>query len=78
MEKQQFQDHLTEISNRYSFIEQMNALLNSSEKTTKHAVFFLNIDRFKQVNETFGNLKGDQLLIEVTNRIKSLLKGKDI
>ena len=78
LEKQQFQDHLTEISNRYSFIEQMNALLNSSEKTTKHAVFFLNIDRFKQVNETFGNLKGDQLLIEVANRIKSLLKGKDI
>ena len=78
LEKQQLQDQLTEISNRYSFIEQMNVLLNSSEETTKHAVFFLNIDRFKQVNETFGNLKGDQLLVEVANRIKSLLKNEDI
>ncbi len=78
LKKQQLQDHLTEISNRHSFIERMNVLLDSSEKHSRHAVFFLNLDRFKQVNETLGHLTGDQLLVEVANRIKSLLKNKDI
>ena len=78
LKKQQLQDHLTDISNRHSFMERMNVLLNSSEKHSKHAVFFLNLDRFKQVNETLGHLMGDQLLVEVASRIKSLLKNKDI
>ena len=78
LKKQQLQDHLTDISNRHSFMERMNVLLNSSEKHSKHAVFFLNLDRFKQVNETLGHLTGDQLLVEVASRIKSLLKNKDI
>ena len=78
LQKQQFQDHLTDISNRHSLIERMNVLLNSSERHTKHAVFFLNLNRFKQVNETLGNFTGDQLLVEVAKRIKSLLKNKDI
>ena len=78
LKKQQFHDHLTDISNRHSFMERMNVLLNSSEKHSKHAVFFLNLDRFKQVNETLGSLTGDQLLVVVASRIKSLLKNKDI
>lgn len=78
LEKQQSNDPLTNICNRHSFIKRMNALLNSSNSHKNHAVFFLNINRFKQVNETLGNLAGDQLLVEVANRINSLLKDQDI
>ena len=71
-------DHLTNINNRHSFIERMELLLHKSKATDKHAVFFLNLDRFKQVNDTLGHVTGDQLLVEVANRIKGLLRNKDI
>ena len=71
-------DHLTHINNRHAYIERLQLLLDKSAPHNKHAVFFLNLDRFKQVNDTLGHLKGDLLLVEVANRIKSLLRNKDI
>ncbi len=59
----------------------MNTLLESSTNVShnvQHAVFFLNLDRFKQVNETLGHTYGDLLLIEIAKRIQMLLKNKDI
>ena len=59
-------------------MERMKVLLNTSEPHAKHAIFFLDLDRFKQVNDTLGHKSGDLLLVEVANRIKGLLKNKDI
>lgn len=74
-------DILTDVNNRFAYIERMNALLESSAnlaKKVQHAVFFLNVDRFKQINDTLGHAVGDKLLIEIATRIKKLLKNKDI
>ena len=72
-------DTLTNITNRNSFSEQFNEILsNSKHNDDMHALLFIDLDRFKQINETFGNDIGDQLLIEVANRINSLVKPTDL
>ena len=66
---------MTNITNRNSFNENVNEILsNSKHNDDMHALLFIDLDRFKQINETFGNEVGDQLLIEVANRINSLVK----
>lgn len=72
-------DSVTGISNRFAYNERMNVLLNSSKNHNyQHAILFIDLDRFKQVNSTLGHGVGDQLLVEVTKRIQTLLKNKDI
>lgn len=74
-------DTLTEVNNRFAFMERMNTLLEASssvQHNVQHAIFFLDLDRFKQVNDTLGYDKGDLILIEVAKRIQSLIKNKDI
>ena len=81
LEKRALTDSLTDVCNRFAFIERMNTLLESStnlQHNLQHAVFFLDLDRFKQVNDTLGHTTGDLLLIEVARRIQSLIKNKDI
>lgn len=74
-------DLLTDVNNRFSYIERMNALLESSAglvNQVQHAVFFLNVDRFKQINDTLGHGIADKILVELAKRIKKMLKNKDI
>ncbi|MGN7479220.1 putative bifunctional diguanylate cyclase/phosphodiesterase [Solibacillus silvestris] len=81
LEKRALHDSLTDVCNRFAFIERMKVLLEMTEQKKlpiQHAVFFMDLDRFKQVNDTLGHAIGDQLLVEVSKRVKSLLKNKDI
>lgn len=81
LEKRTLHDTLTDVCNRFAFIERMKALLEiqyDSKEKFQHAVLFMNLDRFKQVNDTLGHEIGDQLLVEVSKRIKALLKSRDI
>lgn len=81
LQKRAHYDTLTDVCNRFAYTERMNTLLESTARMTQptqHAILFLDLDRFKQINDTLGHLLGDQLLVEVANRIKSLLKNKDI
>ncbi|TSI09077.1 bifunctional diguanylate cyclase/phosphodiesterase [Lysinibacillus sp. BW-2-10] len=81
LKKRALTDSLTEVNNRFAYLEKMNTLLESSSKTSdavQHAVFFLDLDRFKQVNDTLGHSIGDLLLVEIAKRIKRLLTSKDI
>lgn len=81
LQKRALTDSLTDVCNRFAYLERMNALLESSTHIShniQHAVFFLDLDRFKQVNDTLGHAVGDSLLVEVANRIQGLLKNKDI
>ncbi|WP_419865883.1 putative bifunctional diguanylate cyclase/phosphodiesterase [Ureibacillus xyleni] len=81
LEKRALTDSLTDVNNRFAFLEKMNTLLESSStslNSVQHAVFFLDLDRFKQVNDTLGHSIGDLLLVEVAKRIKRLLNNKDI
>lgn len=79
LEKRAMTDTLTGVSNRFAYNERMRVLLESSStRSYQHAVLFLDLDRFKQINDTLGHAVGDYLLVEVANRIQSLLKNKDI
>lgn len=81
LEKRLLTDSLTDVSNRFAYIERMDNLLESTSAishSVQHAVYFLDLDRFKQINDTLGHAVGDSILIEVANRLKKLLKNKDI
>ncbi|MFJ5563860.1 putative bifunctional diguanylate cyclase/phosphodiesterase [Lysinibacillus xylanilyticus] len=81
LEKRLLTDSLTEVSNRFAYIERMDNLLESTSTishSVQHAVYFLDLDRFKQINDTLGHAVGDTILVEVAKRLKTLLKNKDI
>ncbi|WP_240338376.1 EAL and GGDEF domain-containing protein [Peribacillus alkalitolerans] len=72
-------DALTGAANRYLLNKSLERLLITSKKYNQIlAVLFLDLDRFKQVNDTLGHSYGDLLLKKVSARLKSLLKNKDI
>lgn len=81
LEKRILTDSLTNVSNRFAFNERMNSLLQASASVSRdvmHAIFFLDLDRFKQVNDTLGHTTGDLILVHIARKIQSLLKNKDI
>ncbi|MFJ7734709.1 EAL domain-containing protein [Lysinibacillus sp. NPDC097287] len=81
LEKSLLTDSLTDISNRFAYIERMTSLIESTSTishSVQHAVYVLNLDRFKLVNDTLGHASGDTILIETAKRIQTLLKNKDI
>lgn len=71
-------DSLTGVANRYAYHNRLASIIETSIRfDQKLAVFFLDLDRFKQVNDTFGHSAGDQLLVELSTRLKRLLGNKD-
>jgi len=71
-------DVLTQLPNRTLFAERFNQAVEKSKNNgTLLAICFLDLDNFKPVNDDFGHDVGDQLLIEVANRIKSHLREED-
>lgn len=71
-------DYLTNLPNRNSFKKLLADLIDASENdASKHAVFFIDLDRFKQINETLGTEIGDLILTEVANRILSIVGTQD-
>jgi PAS domain S-box-containing protein len=72
-------DDLTTLPNRRYFHNYVNGILNSAKgKDTSLAVFLLDLDRFKLINDTLGHAKGDTLLVEIAQRLNHYLleKGK--
>lgn len=71
-------DHLTGLANRAHFNQQLEeALSETGRGGTSVALLALDLDRFKQVNDTLGHEAGDQLLKEVARRLKPLVTGAD-
>lgn len=74
-----FYDVLTGLVNRRLFIQQLECELKLlSRSGNKAALMYLDMDDFKNVNDSLGHSAGDQLLIEVANRIKSSMRESDI
>ncbi len=72
-------DGLTGLANRALFMDRLG---HAVERARRHrdfafAVFFLDLDRFKLVNDSLGHLAGDRLLVEVGSRLKSCLRAGD-
>ena len=71
-------DVLTKLPNRNLLLERLQrALLNARRNSTKLAVMFIDIDKFKLINDNFGHDIGDLVLIEAAKRIKSGLRESD-
>ncbi|MEG1560643.1 MAG: diguanylate cyclase [Clostridia bacterium] len=71
-------DVLTGVLNRRTFIEQSSELLRLTAVGTTHAFLMLDIDDFKRVNDTFGHMEGDALLIAIAGGVKSILRDGDL
>lgn len=75
---QAYHDILTELPNRALFNDRLGlALLQSRRNESNLAVMFIDLDRFKVVNDTFGHGGGDVLLQQVALRLKSCLRRCD-
>lgn len=66
-------DSLTGLANRASFSEQLAERLTASRAETAHCVLFVDLDRFKEVNDTFGHPVGDRLITLAAARMTRLL-----
>jgi diguanylate cyclase (GGDEF)-like protein/PAS domain S-box-containing protein len=72
-------DPLTSLPNRAKLLEGLGEVLSSSEQTRRWgALFFIDLDQFKTLNDTKGHHTGDRLLCEVATRLKSRIHGKEI
>ncbi|MCJ7621927.1 MAG: diguanylate cyclase, partial [Anaerolineaceae bacterium] len=74
-----FHDALTDLPNRALFMDRLERaiLRNQRNASEKFAVFFLDLDRFKVVNDSFGHNFGDRLLVEVANRLQESIRAID-
>ena len=71
-------DALTGIANRMLFFDHLNMTL---EHVTRHgstlAILFIDIDNFKDVNDTYGHVAGDQLLTQIAGALKESVRAED-
>ena len=74
-----YHDQLTGLGNRELFDDDMRRLLGTSKifDAGFAALMFLDLDRFKQVNDTIGHDAGDQLLVETASRLRKTLREND-
>jgi diguanylate cyclase (GGDEF)-like protein len=76
--KQAFRDPLTGLPNRALFMDRLGHGLMRARRRHEHlAVLFLDLDRFKVINDTLGHTAGDQLLVEVSRRLSGSLRPGD-
>jgi Amt family ammonium transporter len=72
-------DDLTDLANRNSFYRELQATLDLQKNTGELiAVFAIDLDGFKDINDTFGHDAGDALLIAVAERIRGTVRSSDI
>jgi diguanylate cyclase (GGDEF)-like protein/PAS domain S-box-containing protein len=72
-------DSLTRLPNRRRFEEMIeNALVSARHAGIVHTIAFIDLDRFKQVNDSFGHETGDRLLRDVAHRMSLNVRGNDI
>jgi diguanylate cyclase (GGDEF)-like protein/PAS domain S-box-containing protein len=74
-----FHDDLTGLPNRALFMDRLGRAIERAKRRTDYlfAILFLDIDRFKIVNDSLGHTIGDQLLIDLARRLEGVLRSLD-
>ncbi|MCF2146748.1 EAL domain-containing protein [Desmonostoc muscorum LEGE 12446] len=74
-----FHDALTGLPNRAAFINRLRHAINYSKRHSNYvfAVLFIDLDRFKAINDSFGHLKGDQFLLAIASRLEVCVRSID-
>ena len=79
LEYRAYHDSLTRLPNRTAFLEQLEAALESArEHGLLVAVLFIDVDSFKEVNDSFGHAIGDRLLDQVAERLRDAKRPSDV
>lgn len=73
-----YYDAITGLPNRYLLTGQLELALQSRQKDKLLAIVYLDLDRFKTINDEYGTDEGNQLLIETSLRLKKSLRTGDI
>ena len=79
IDKLKYYDILTDIPNRNLFINTLeNEIIQAKDTECKHAVLFLDLDNFKEINDTLGHDYGDKLLKNVAISLRASIKEGDV
>jgi diguanylate cyclase (GGDEF)-like protein/PAS domain S-box-containing protein len=74
-----FYDSLTGLANRRLLVEHLDqALQHSSRDRKTHALIFVDVDRFKSINDSLGHVTGDEFLVAIGARLKGVIRGHDL
>ena len=72
-------DKLTGLPNRMLFADLSSRYISRAKRTnTRFAVMFIDLDRFKPINDTYGHLAGDKVLIEIARRLQACVREVDV
>jgi len=78
IEYQASHDSLTDLPNRRTYQDRLELAIQSAYRSKKRlAVLFIDLDRFKPINDNHGHQAGDQVLIEAAARLKALIRASD-
>ncbi len=71
-------DSLTGLPNRFQLEERLKYVISDAKRNSEQfSIIFLDLDHFKEINDTLGHDAGDALLIELSNRFKAILREVD-
>jgi diguanylate cyclase (GGDEF)-like protein/PAS domain S-box-containing protein len=71
-------DPLTKLHNRRYFEKQLDEEVARCQRDSHSALLYLDLDRFKYINDTAGHAAGDQLLVEISQLMRERLRGTDL
>jgi diguanylate cyclase (GGDEF)-like protein/PAS domain S-box-containing protein len=78
LEHQALHDVLTDLPNRVLLLDRLDqAILSSTRMDVPVALLIMDLDRFKEVNDTFGHHIGDQILMQIGPRLRNQIRASD-